>query len=314
MILVCMGSRRHAQPTLLLAAVGLSLWSTANSQPASSASLTLEVATRARTLQPGEVVLVSIVPSRPLIALEGIAFDHAVSVWQDGASRWQALAGIPLDTGPGTVEIVLRAKSVAGETTSTAVAITVAAANFETRRLKVAEQFVNPPKSVLPRITKETDTVAEVFAGSQPERIWRGPFRVPVAGRSTSAFGRLSILNGISRGRHQGADFRAATGTPVVAPNAGRIALVADHYFSGRTVVVDHGAGLLSLFAHFSQIAVKTGTLVKGGQKLGEAGATGRVTGPHVHWTVRLRGVAIDPLSLIAALEESDERDSRSVR
>jgi murein DD-endopeptidase MepM/ murein hydrolase activator NlpD len=122
----------------------------------------------------------------------------------------------------------------------------------------------------------------------------------------------LSVLNGVSRGRHQGADFRATTGTPVVAPNAGRIALVADHYFSGRTVVIDHGGGLLSLFAHFSRVAVKTGELVKAGDQLGDAGATGRVTGPHVHWAVRLRGLSVDPLSLMAALDALGEKPAKS--
>jgi murein DD-endopeptidase MepM/ murein hydrolase activator NlpD len=173
--------------------------------------------------------------------------------------------------------------------------------------MKVAEQFVNPPKSMMPRITKESETLATVFASSQPQRIWRGAFRQPVPGQSTSSFGRLSVLNGVSRGRHQGADFRAATGTSVAAPNAGRIALVGNHYFSGRTVVIDHGGGLLSLFAHFSRVSVKAGMVVNAGEQLGEAGATGRVTGPHVHWTVRLQGVAIDPLSLIAALDGFEE-------
>jgi murein DD-endopeptidase MepM/ murein hydrolase activator NlpD len=192
------------------------------------------------------------------------------------------------------------------------VPLTVTTATFETRHLKVAERFVDPPKAMIPRITKESETLAAIFANSQPERIWRGVFRRPVPGRSTSSFGRLSVLNGVSRGRHQGADFRATTGTPVVAPNAGRIALVADHYFSGRTVVIDHGGGLLSLFAHFSRVAVKTGELVKAGDQLGDAGATGRVTGPHVHWAVRLRGLSVDPLSLMAALDALGEKPAKS--
>jgi murein DD-endopeptidase MepM/ murein hydrolase activator NlpD len=309
-----MPTRTRVQSTLLLAALGLSYWTPLSVHGAASTSLTLEVSTRARALRPGEAVLLTITPSRPIVALDGTAFDHAVSVWSDGPSRWRALAGIPLDTAPGASEITVRAKTQDGESTSAAVPIVVVAADFETRRLKVAEQFVNPPKSALPRIAKEAETMAAVYAASKPERLWRGAFRPPVAGRATSSFGRLSILNGESRGRHQGADFRAATGTPVVAPNAGTIALVGNHYFSGRTVVIDHGAGLLSLFAHFSRIAVKTGSQVKTGELLGEAGATGRVTGPHVHWTVRLQGVAIDPMSLVAALDEFDEGTIRTLR
>ena len=300
---------RRGRPglTLLGASVGLLFCTAVGLHSASFGRLTLEVSTRARALHPGEAVLLTVTASRPLVALEGTAFDHPVSVWQESASSWQALAGIPLETAPVASEITLRATSVDGETTTSAVTIAVAAAAFDTRRLKVAEQFVNPPKSMMPRITKESETLAAVFASSPPQRIWRGPFRRPVPGQSTSSFGRLSILNGVSRGRHQGADFRASTGTPVMAPNAGKIALVANHYFSGRTVVIDHGGGLLSLFAHFSRIAVKAGGTVKTGEQLGDAGATGRVTGPHVHWTVRLQGVAIDPLSLIAALDGFEE-------
>ena len=279
----------------------------------SADDLTLEVAPRARALQPGEAILLTITPSRPLASLEGAGFDHAAAVWQDSASRWYALTGIPLDTTPGAATITLKATSLDGESTISTVPLTIATAAFETRRLKVAERFVNPPKAMIPRITKESETLAAVFANSQPERIWRSGFRRPVPGQSTSSFGRLSVLNGVSRGRHQGADFRAATGTPVVAPNAGRIVLVADHYFSGQTVIIDHGGGLLSLFAHFSRVAVTPGIVVQAGDRLGDAGATGRVTGPHVHWAVRLQGLTVDPLSLIAALDTLEERPN-SVR
>jgi murein DD-endopeptidase MepM/ murein hydrolase activator NlpD len=307
-----MSTRVCRRRRLLLGSFGLLLGTVNVVHGTWSKDLTLEVFTRARAFQPGEAILLTIVPSRPLATLEGTAFDHSVIVWEDTASRWHGLAGIPLETIAGASAITLQAKSLDGETTSSDVPLTVTTATFETRHLKVAERFVDPPKAMIPRITKESETLAAIFANAQPERIWRGVFRRPVPGRSTSSFGRLSVLNGVSRGRHQGADFRATTGTPVVAPNAGRIALVADHYFSGRTVVIDHGGGLLSLFAHFSRVAVKTGELVKAGDQLGDAGATGRVTGPHVHWAVRLRGLSVDPLSLMAALDALGEKPAKS--
>jgi len=303
---------RRGNRKLWLVVLGLLLCVGSVGRVATVDDLTLEVASRARALQPGEAILLTVTPSHPLASLEGAGFDHAAAVWQDGA-RWFALTGIPLETTPGAATIALKATSLDGESTTSTVPLTIATAAFETRRLKVAERFVNPPKSMIPRITREAETLAAIFANSQPERIWRNGFRRPVPGQSTSSFGRLSVLNGVSRGRHQGADFRAATGTPVVAPNAGRIVLVANHYFSGQTVIIDHGGGLLSLFAHFSRVAVTPGIMVKTGDRLGDAGATGRVTGPHVHWAVRLQGLTVDPLSLIAALDGLDER-SNSVR
>jgi murein DD-endopeptidase MepM/ murein hydrolase activator NlpD len=133
--------------------------------------------------------------------------------------------------------------------------------------------------------------------------LWEGPFVAPVPGPSNSAFGRLSVFNGKPGSRHQGADFQANAGTPVIAPNAGVVVLASDLYFSGNTVVVDHGEGLFSLMAHLSRVAVEPGASVGKGDRLGDVGATGRVTGPHLHWAVRLGGVSVDPLSLMAAVD-----------
>ena len=127
---------------------------------------------------------------------------------------------------------------------------------------------------------------------------------MPVPGPPTSSYGRLTVLNGKPGSRHQGADFRAALGTPVTAPNAGIVVLASDLYFAGGTVVLDHGQGLVSLFAHLSQIGVEVGDRVQQGRQLGKAGATGRVTGPHLHWAMRLHGTSVDPLSLVVAVAE----------
>ena len=115
------------------------------------------------------------------------------------------------------------------------------------------------------------------------------------------------MLNGSPRGRHQGADFRAASGTPVVAPNAGRVVLAEDLYFSGNTIVLDHGLGMFSLLAHLSRIDVTAGQDVARGALLGISGATGRVTGPHLHWALRLSEFSVDPLSVVAALSDLKE-------
>jgi len=174
--------------------------------------------------------------------------------------------------------------------------------HFETRRLRVQERFANPPPVESQRIAQEATLLATIFQQSHAARLWRGPFTLPVAGPPTSSFGRRTVMNGEPRGQHQGTDFRAAEGTPVWAPNAGIVALAADLYFTGNTVILDHGLGLFSVFAHLARVTVRKGVFVSRGDLVGEAGATGRVTGPHLHWAVRLGEVALDPLSLISAL------------
>ena len=122
----------------------------------------------------------------------------------------------------------------------------------------------------------------------------------PVSGPPNSSFGKRSILNGQPRSPHSGTDFSGATGASVKAPNSGRVVLVGDLYYSGNTVILDHGLGLYSYFAHLSKALVAEGQMLKQGDILGEIGATGRVTGPHLHWAVRLKRTRVDPLSLLA--------------
>lgn len=264
--------------------------------------LTLEVAVKARAMRSGEVILLTIRPSRAVTSIDGSAFDRSLAPFRTAnGEEWQALVGVPLTAKPARYDATLRAKTAEGESIAAHVALPIERGVFATRRLTVDPQFVNPPASAIERIQSEAKAMADLFAHPSPERLWRGPFVVPVPGASTSAFGRLSILNGESRSRHQGADFRAAEGTDVHAPNGGRVVIVADYYFSGNTVIIDHGAGVFSLFAHFSKVRVEPGATVKTGDVLGAAGATGRVTGPHVHWAVRLNGASIDPLSLVDA-------------
>jgi murein DD-endopeptidase MepM/ murein hydrolase activator NlpD len=272
--------------------------------PRDAGPVVLDVATRARVLRPGEVVLLTVSASRPVLRPEGRGFGVALEFWPAGADTWQALVGVPLESAIGKHEIVVRAADAEGATASTTVALTIERAQFETRRLQVADRYADPPDAVIERIVREARLLEELFAQSPSERFWRGPFRMPVAGPSTSSYGRRTVINGRPGSRHQGADFRAARGTPVTAPNAGVIVLASDLYYAGSTVVLDHGQGLVSLFAHLSQVGVEVGARVEQGDQIGKAGATGRVTGPHLHWAVRLHGTSVDPLSLAVAVAD----------
>jgi len=178
----------------------------------------------------------------------------------------------------------------------------IASRTFRTRRLTVNEAFVTPPPSEQARIEREAALLAGVWNAPAAQRLWTGPFVRPVPQEANSAFGTRSIFNGKPRNAHGGADFLSPAGTPIQAPNAGRVAVARNLYYSGNTVIIDHGLGLFSMLAHLSAIDVHEGDRVAAGELLGRVGATGRVTGPHLHWAVRAGSARIDPLSLLALL------------
>ena len=264
----------------------------------------LTITASSRTLSPGSVVLLTVKSAAPLASLTGQAFGRPVRFWETGPLEWRGLVAADLEAKPGAYDVDVTGADTAGVAGKTT--LTVVRKQFETRRLRVGGEFVNPPAAEAERIASEAKRLATLFTRTTP-RAWRGAFQAPVPGTATSSFGRLTVLNGEPRGRHQGADFRAATGTPVVAPNAGRVVLAEDLYFSGNTVVIDHGLGMFSLLAHLSRIDVTAGTDVASGAMLGLSGATCRVTGPHLHWALRLSEFSVDPLAVVAVLSDLKE-------
>jgi len=262
----------------------------------------------ARSVSPGELVLLTVGCATPLQKIEVTAFGRSIPFYEgETPGAWRGLVGIDLNTKPGTHEVAIVAQA-GSSTFRRTYTLAVAAKRFRTRRLTVPQEFVTPPESVRSRIEQEAKRVGAIIAAVTPARLWEGPFVPPVAGPMISPFGTLSVLNGTPGSRHGGADFQAAEGTPIHAPAAGRVVLAGDLYFSGRTVIIDHGLGLISLLAHFSEIRVREGAHVARGDEVGTAGSTGRVTGPHLHWTVRVVGARVDPLSLLAVLGPSGDR------
>ena len=270
----------------------------------------LTVASAPESLKPGSVTLITVTATQDLTELTGEAAGHPVSFWPTSSPReWSGLAGISLESAPGKVALVVQGRTAAGAKAATRVSLLVEKYQFETRRIRVDPKMANPPREELGRIKEEAAAMAAAFASVTPKRLWRGRFEAPVPGDATSSFGRLTITNGKPAGRHQGADFRAATGTPVRAPNAGRVVLAQNLYFAGNTVIIDHGFGVFSLLAHLSRIDVARGAAVARGDVLGESGATGRVTGPHLHWAVRFGAMSVDPLALMSASASQSAED-----
>jgi murein DD-endopeptidase MepM/ murein hydrolase activator NlpD len=264
----------------------------------------LQVSHRARAVAPGEVVLVDVRARAAFADVQAQWLGQTVGFYKVEPGWWQGLAAIDLGATAGRQTLAVRARTTDGRTLERSYPIAIAARTFPARRITVAPKFVDPPADELPRIERERKAVEAIFASPTRERFWSQPFVVPVPGAATSSFGRRTILNGEPRGQHTGTDFQAAAGTPVVAPNRGRVALAADHYFPGHTIIIDHGLGVYSYLAHLSEFTVAEGAIVERGQRIALSGATGRVTGPHLHWTMRVGSARVDPLSVVAVLEE----------
>jgi murein DD-endopeptidase MepM/ murein hydrolase activator NlpD len=183
----------------------------------------------------------------------------------------------------------------------------VAPKEFPTRRLRVSPDFVNPSAPQQAKIREDSAFLRTVYAAPEPTRLWSSSFVRPVPGEANGRFGSRSVFNGEPRSPHGGADLLSPAGTPVKSPNAGRIVCARDLFFTGNTVIVDHGMGVFSLLAHLLRIDVEEGDTVAVGQIVGMVGATGRVTGPHLHWATSVSGARVDPLSFLALLGESED-------
>ena len=247
---------------------------------------------------PGGIARLSLGPAaaRP-VAYAAIAGDVPLLVLGD-VIEWTAVVGIPLAALPGPASI-----SVLIEGEKHQVAYTVSPKKYAEQRLKVAPGTVDLSPENEARYEREhahLATVMATFTEPLPQSSVL-QMRVPTPGRRSSSFGLRRVFNGQSRNPHSGMDIAAATGTPVVAPLPGTVIDTGDYFFNGNTVWLDHGGGLLSMLCHLSAIDVKAGDVLQTGERLGAVGATGRVTGPHLHWGVMLNRTMVDPALFISA-------------
>jgi hypothetical protein len=258
----------------------------------------IRVAARSRSVAPGEIVVFTVTLPRRADRVRAQAFGHDIAAFRTGALTWRAIVGIDLDVTPGTYTVAIDADDRLHTTHD----LLVRPRDFPTRRLAVDDAFVNPPPPEQVRIEQESARLSAIWQSSAAERLWTAPFVRPVPHRANSRFGTRSVFNGEARSPHGGADFLSPRGTPVRAPNAGRVALAEPLYFSGNTVIIDHGLGLFSTLAHLSSIAVHEGDHIPAGRVVGRVGATGRVTGPHLHWALRANDARVDPLAVLSLL------------
>lgn len=262
----------------------------------------LVVSYRAGLIQPGDVLHLAVTAPAAATAVSGTWQERPVPFERDANGVWRALLGIDVSAPTGEKTLFVTATSDSGGPVTVVQTLTISPKVVRTRRIHVNPKFVVPPKSALPRIERETALLDELFARPPSPRQWLPGAVRPVEGVNVSGFGVRSILNGQPRGAHAGLDLAAVTGTPVHAPTPGTVVFAREFYYSGNTVIVDHGHGLFSTMAHLSAFDVEEGEHVAQGALLGKVGATGRVTGPHLHWAVRLHGDRVDPLKLLEAL------------
>lgn len=207
-----------------------------------------------------------------------------------------ALVGIPLDAKLGTHHLqTADGRKLAFEVSDKA---------YPEQRLTIANpKMVNPPKADLERIARETKLMRAQYERFSAISVAPFPLTRPADGPVSSTFGLKRVLNGEPRSPHAGLDIAAPHGDPVISPADGVVSLTGEFYFNGNTVFVDHGGGVITMACHMSEIAVQEGARVARGALLGKVGATGRVTGPHLHWSLIMNGARIDPeqaLSLFA--------------
>jgi murein DD-endopeptidase MepM/ murein hydrolase activator NlpD len=219
--------------------------------------------------------------------------------FERSADEFRALGAVPLGAPHSvTARVVVERAGSAGDTVRAALPVTRRQVPRE--RLHVPREYVQPPESLAERIRLERELVEGMRQRAHDTpRLWSAPFVRPSSGPVTSVFGVARIFNNVLRSRHWGVDFGAQQGAPVQAANRGVVVLVADLYYSGTTVLVDHGAGLVTGYFHLSQVLVVPGDTVDGGQLIGRVGSSGRVTKPHLHWFGAYGRVTVDPLDLV---------------
>jgi len=209
--------------------------------------------------------------------------------------RSVALVGIDLDRRSGRYPIEVDNRRGRPLRTD----LEVEGREFPEERLTVPKTFTEPDPATLARISREQRLLATLWGRSSAERYWRDPFVPPTEGPAGSPFGLRRFFNGEPRSPHAGIDFRAPEGSPVRASNRGYVVLARELFFTGNTVVIDHGCGLFTLYVHLSKLSVRRGALVERGEDIGAVGMTGRATGPHLHFAARIGEARIDPKAIL---------------
>jgi murein DD-endopeptidase MepM/ murein hydrolase activator NlpD len=269
-------------------------------------TVSLDVELRARALVPGEPVRIVVTSPVALASLEGAFLGETVAMVRTGAAGeggelWSGWAMVALDEEAGPASVEVTGAVTDGRSATGRLDTSVETKEFPKEELTVASKYVSPPPEVQERLKQERARLRKVYAMRTATPPPAEPFEKPVPGEPTSIFGTRRIFNGAPRSPHPGLDLRGGTGQPVAAAGSGTVVIAGDYYYSGNLVILDHGGGLFTLYAHLSEINVEEGQSVAQGEIVGLVGATGRVTGPHLHWGAKIGNRPFDPMALVDA-------------
>ena len=244
------------------------------------------------------VLMLEPVPmSLPIFEARGQAYGVPIELVPMSGGTFIALIAAPLTADDVPVEI--DATFIDGTHVRQTLSLFVMARDFPATRLRVAPRYTRPDSATLVRVAREREIIQAMRETVTPVPLWDGPFELPLQGATTSPYGQRRIFNDELRSRHTGLDIDGDTGDPVRAANSGRVALSADLFYNGGAVFIDHGLGLYTGYFHLSEREVFDGQWVEKGQVIGRVGATGRVTGPHLHWHLYVQGFSLDARSLL---------------
>ncbi|HEX2723764.1 MAG TPA: M23 family metallopeptidase [Gemmatimonadaceae bacterium] len=273
------------------------------SLPAQSPAITINPAHPA----PGAVVRVSFgggFVTDSIVSVSGSIAGEPLHFRRNGSGMWRSIAGIPVDSSGDVAAFVVieQASGVTDTVRSTVRILSSKPGKGRPRTLSVSSRFTRPLDSATQaRVDLENEKAREIGRRAHDSpRMWTAPFLRPRPSAVTSMFGSGRMFNGTLSSRHLGVDFRGATGAPVHAANRGLVALVDEFFLAGNVIYIDHGGGVVTGYFHLSETLVSAGDTVVRGQEIGRVGATGRVTGPHLHWTARYGAVTVNPLDLVA--------------
>ena len=248
----------------------------------------------------GDVAVVFVSGAHRAREVEGSVGGRPLAFFPYG-EEYAALAGIDLETKPGKTAWKVGVVDAAGSPRKASGTITVRSRRFAVQRLTLPAPMVDLDPQTERRAVAEAGRLRTLYETLSPERLWRGRFTRPVGGPGLGVgYGSRRIINNQPRAPHAGIDFSAEPGTPVVAANRGRVALIADFFFAGRLIILDHGLGLYTLYFHLDGVEAAEGSMVERGQTIGTVGATGRATGPHLHFGAQLRRARVDPADLFS--------------
>jgi murein DD-endopeptidase MepM/ murein hydrolase activator NlpD len=248
----------------------------------------------------GDAAVVLLEGARRAREIEGSLAGQPLRFFPYGEEQ-AALVGIDLEAKPGKAPWRVRIVDARGAPREATGGMIIRSRKFPVQRLTLPAPMVDLTPEAERRATAEAARLRTLYQTVTPERLWHGPFTRPVGGDLPGeGFGSRRILNGQPRMPHSGVDFAAERGAVVLAANRGRVALVGDFFFAGRLVVLDHGLGLYTLYFHLDRVDVGEGTMVERGEPIGAVGATGRATGPHLHWAAQVGASRVDPMTLLS--------------